>query len=144
MRPIRQIVVHCSATRPSLDIGAAEIDAWHRQRGFDEIGYHAVIRRDGTIEQGRKHSSPGAHAKGYNSDTIGVCLVGGLDGTGAPAPIYEPVQLSSLWQWIGEQRRIYGALDVIGHRDLPGVAKACPSFDVVTWLRTGRLTGAVI
>src|SRR5690625_2478479 len=74
------IVAHCSASPPSQDIGVKEIDRWHRARGFFEVGYHAVIRRDGTLELGRDWDDIGAHARegGFNRTSIGVCLVGGV------------------------------------------------------------------
>ena len=73
----KYIVIHCSQTRPSQDIGAKEIDRWHRERGWLKIGYGKVIKRDGTIEQGRGDDEVQAHVKGYNHCSYGVCLVGG-------------------------------------------------------------------
>ena len=71
------IVIHCSATRPSQDIGVKEIDRWHRERGFIKVGYGTVIRRNGEIERGRDDDDVQAHCKGYNSVSTSVCLVGG-------------------------------------------------------------------
>ena len=73
----KYIVVHCSQTRPSQDIGAKDIDRWHRERGWLKIGYGKVIKRDGTIEQGRGDDDVQAHVKGYNHCSYGLCLVGG-------------------------------------------------------------------
>ena len=77
------VVLHCAATpdypygNKAFDlIGAADIDSWHRSRGFDCIGYHYVIRQSGMIEDGRPTDRMGAHTKGYNSDTLGICVVG--------------------------------------------------------------------
>lgn len=88
MREIRRVILHCSATpdykgdNKAFDlIGAADIDAWHRERGFDEIGYHYVIRRSGVLEKGRAVLKQGAHCKGYNADSIGVCYVGTANPT---------------------------------------------------------------
>lgn len=78
MRTINQIIIHCSATPEGRDYTAADIDRWHRQRGFHGIGYHYVIRLDGTIEHGRPVEQIGAHCKGHNATTIGVCYIGGL------------------------------------------------------------------
>lgn len=76
----KRIVVHCSATTPGMDIGAAEIRDWHvNENSWDDIGYHIVIRRDGTIEMGRQEGAQGAHAAGYNHDSFAICLVGGID-----------------------------------------------------------------
>ena len=134
MRTIDTIVVHCAATRPSQDIGATEIDGWHRQRGFSSIGYHAVIRRNGKLEQGRAPYQQGAHAKGHNSNSVGVCLVGGISEDGAPRDNFTPAQYNALKHYLDEVQRWYGPLNIIGHRDIPGVSKACPSFDVAAWL----------
>ena len=71
------IVLHCSQTRPSQNIGAKEIDRWHREIGWLKIGYHKVLRRDGTEENGRGIDEIGAHVKDYNHNSIGICLVGG-------------------------------------------------------------------
>jgi hypothetical protein len=79
MRDIDQLVVHCAATRPDQDIGVAEIDAEHRAQGWDCIGYHYVIRRSGILEKGRPDSQVGAHVKGHNAFSLGICLVGGVD-----------------------------------------------------------------
>jgi len=118
-----------------MDIGAKEIDRWHRQRGWLGIGYHYVIRRDGTIEKGRPEERPGAHAYGYNQTSIGICLVGGLSTRKRPHNNFTPKQFNSLRDLIKDIFRRYSAVrKVVGHRDLdPG--KACPSFDVETWVR---------
>ena len=76
---VKYIVVHCSATRPSQDIDVKTIDAWHKERGFDKIGYHYVIKRNGNVETGRDEQTQGAHALGYNHNSLGVCLVGGAN-----------------------------------------------------------------
>ena len=132
MRPIRRIVVHGSATPPMMDIGVREIRRWHLERGWSDIGYHFVIRRNGRIERGRPVEQPGAHAKGYNRDSIGVCLVGGTDRKGRPDANYTYDQYYQLNQLVHELVFEYGVplSEVVGHRDLPGVRKACPCFDV--------------
>ena len=78
------IIIHCSATPPSMDVGAKEIDKWHRQRGWRKIGYHYVITRDGDIQEGRELDEIGAHCRGLNSTSVGVCLVGGVNGKANP------------------------------------------------------------
>lgn len=136
LRGVDHLVVHCSATRESQDIGAAEIDRWHKQRGFIRIGYHFVIRRDGTIEKGREISEPGAHARGWNHRSIGICLVGGLKPDGkTPEDNFTVEQWDSLAEVLRDLRVVFPNTDIVGHRDLPGVAKACPCFDVAQWCR---------
>ena len=75
-RETRDIVVHCSATPPKMDIGVREIRTWHIKRGFVDVGYHYVIRRDGSVETGRPHDTQGAHVRSFNKFSVGICLVG--------------------------------------------------------------------
>lgn len=133
---VKHIVVHCSDTYANQDIGAAEIDKWHRVRGWSRIGYNYVIRRDGRLESGREEGAELAHAAGYNKEAIAICLVGGKGAGGDPAPNYEPAQMASLATALGWFRLKYPQAEICGHRDLPGVAKDCPSFNVRHWLAT--------
>ena len=137
MRPIRRIIIHCSATPPKMDIGADKIREWHIERGWSDIGYHGVIRRDGMYEPGRPEYRSGAHARGHNADTLAVCLVGGVTGSGKPSNNFKQEQFETLAHVVAWWSAAYGiSLDnVLGHNDLPGVAKACPSFDVRQWIR---------
>ena len=128
------IAVHCAATRATHDIGAVDIDRWHRAQGWNGCGYNRVIRRDGTIEQGRPDDAVGAHVEGYNSTSVGVCLAGGVaaDGT-TPEDNFTDAQMLSLLVVIKDLKRKYPKAVVQGHRDFPGVKKACPSFAVKEW-----------
>ncbi len=137
------IVVHCAATPPSMDIGAKEIDRWHRERGMSRIGYHYVIRRSGELETGRSLKDVGAHAVGFNLVSVGICLVGGVgekDKTGAlgrPEANFTPAQLHTLADQVRWLKGVYPKAQVLGHRDLPSAhakLKACPSFDVRAWV----------
>jgi N-acetylmuramoyl-L-alanine amidase len=133
-RNITHIVVHCSAEPHGRKTRAKDIDVWHRQRGFIRLGYHYVIPVDGTVETGRPLSMAGAHVEGHNKTTIGICLVGGLDPkTRKPSAAFAPVQFAALERLIRELREKFPKADVLGHRDFPGVAKDCPSFDVRPW-----------
>jgi len=138
MRRIDQIVVHCTATPPDMDIGAAEIDAWHTQRGWSGIGYHKVIRLDGTIEIGRDPDQDGnveehigAHAYGHNADTLAVVYVGGVNDNGRPTDTRTPAQTRALiavcLDWMRRFR--LGVYHVVGHYQLDN-DKACPSFNM--------------
>lgn len=133
------LVVHCSATSPKMDVGAADIERWHRQRGFLAIGYHFVIRRNGKIEKGRAEDVIGAHVENHNATTIGICMVGGIDSTGAPENNFTPAQFETLHSLLKDLQTRYPNTTVLGHRDFPKVAKACPSFDVRSWLKTNPL-----
>lgn len=128
------IVIHCSATKPSMsNVDAKEIDRWHRQRGWRKIGYHFVIRRDGVVEEGRELGEVGAHAKGFNSMSVGICLVGGIDDEGNPENNYTDEQWKSLEEIVNQMLLPYPDAEVLGHCDLPDVKKACPCFDVREW-----------
>ena len=139
---IEYIVVHCSATRPSMDIGAAEIRRWHTSpdpndpsKPWRDIGYHYVIRRDGTIEPGRTLTQAGAHAAGVNYQSWGVCLVGGVreDNRFVAEDNFTAAQMNALEEVLFLLTEKAPGAQVLGHRDLPGVAKACPSFDARAW-----------
>lgn len=130
------IVAHCSATPPGADIGAAEIDEWHKKRGWKGIGYNYVIRRDGRLEQGRKEGDGLAHAEGYNFNSIAVCMVGGVSDHNVPKANFEPAQWVSLRTVIDFLLLKYPSAKLLGHRDLPGVLKDCPSFDARHWYAT--------
>lgn len=129
------LVIHCAATPADLDVGVVEIRRWHMQKGYSDVGYHYVIRRDGTVEKGRTDTTPGAHAKGYNVYSLGICLVGGLKkGTTKAENNFTDAQFAALWDLLRGLMGRYPEAEVLGHRDLPGVNKACPSFEVRAWL----------
>ena len=131
MRHITLIVIHCSAVKPDQQSSAAQIDSWHRQRGFHlGIGYHYVIRRDGTLEMGRPEYMVGAHCKNHNQHSIGVCYEGGLNARGDPADTRTPQQRETMRQLINELRERYPKAIVVGHHNLNPL-KACPCFDAV-------------
>ena len=138
---VKFIAIHCSASNVKMDVGAAEIDRWHRVRGFIKIGYHYVIRRDGTLETGRPTTEIGAHVEGFNSQSIGVCLVGGVDGSKLMKPEnnFTPAQFANLAALLAGLKKLYPDAVIQGHRDFPNVAKACPSFDVGDWLKTVQI-----
>lgn len=146
---IDYIVVHCSATKASQDVTVKDIDRWHRERGWNGIGYHFVIERDGRIQGGRPLMEVGAHAYGYNRVSWGICLIGGLDEAGEAEDNFTDEQktaLASLIQSLRGKRNGYG-IEVLGHRDLsPDVdgdgiiepwewKKECPCFDVRAWMQ---------
>lgn len=128
------LVVHCAATPPSMDIGKTEIDRWHRAKGWLMIGYHYVIRRDGRVEAGRPEEAVGSHVAGYNSVSIGICLVGGVSASGKSEDNFTSAQYAALALLLKDLRVRYPRAKVQGHRDFPKVAKDCPCFDVRNWL----------
>ena len=127
------LVVHCADTTPDMNIGAKEIREWHtKERGWIDIGYHKVIRRDGTIEDGRPLWSIGAHVEGYNARSVAVCLVGGRGKDGWENN-FTPAQLATLKDLLTAWGKIWPNAQIRGHRDFPNVTKKCPSFDVRQW-----------
>ena len=130
MRTITLIVVHCSAVRPDQQSSVAQIDSWHRERGFKlGIGYHYVVRRDGEVEPGRPEFLVGAHCLNHNRHSIGVCYEGGLDIRGQPADTRTEAQKASLRKLLEELHERYPRAVIVGHHDL-NPHKACPCFDV--------------
>ena len=116
----------------NIDETLKEIDRWHRQRGFLKIGYQFVIRRDGTLETGRALEDVGAHTTNFNSRSVGICLVGGLDEQMKPEANFTPEQWAALEKLVkGLKSKHYPNAQVIGHRDV--AAKECPCFDVKSW-----------
>jgi hypothetical protein len=133
MREIKKIIVHCSATPESMDVGSEEIRRWHKERGWSDIGYHDVIRRNGTLEKGRDISIAGAHAKGHNFSSIGVCLIGGVDGNGKGEDNFAIIQKQNLRVYLDFMLLRFPDAEILGHRDIEGVKKECPCFNVREW-----------
>lgn len=131
------LIVHCSATKPTMNVGLREIRQWHKERGFLDVGYHFIIRRDGTVEDGRDVSAIGAHCEGKNYTSVGVCLVGGVNDKMQPEANFTPQQMESLKTLLSGLKGEYPQASVHGHHDF--AAKACPSFDVQRWLKSGEL-----
>ena len=128
MRTIKEIIIHCADTPEGRDNKAADIDRWHKQRGFDHIGYHYVIDLDGTVEAGRDLDCIGAHCKGHNTNSIGICYIGGADrDTMKPKDTRTDAQKKSLLLLLKYLRQRYPDAKIYGHRDFSD--KACPSFD---------------
>jgi N-acetylmuramoyl-L-alanine amidase len=128
MRQITEIIVHSTATPKGMNATAKDIDKWHRLRGYNCIGYHFVILRDGTIERGRAVEMAGAHCKGNNADTIGVAYVGGLNENKQSADTRTGAQKIALNVLLADLLKQYPTIRKIsGHRDYCNTA--CPSFD---------------
>lgn len=125
---IQYLIIHCSATRPLQRATLRDIDRWHRQQGYQGIGYHYYITRDGIIHPARPTSQPGAHCRGYNSRSLGICYEGGLDDDGKPSDTRTAEQRSALLHLLRHLRQRYPSARIIGHRDT-GAPKACPCFD---------------
>lgn len=145
---ITRIFLHCTATREGQDIDAATIKRWHLAQGWSDIGYHFVIRLDGTIEIGRDESVPGSHVKGFNTGSIGVVYVGGLNAQGKAKDTRTDAQKKALEWLCRELGAAYPAARFMGHRDASPDRngdgkitsnewlKECPCFDVASWLQS--------
>ena len=129
-RRIDLVVIHCSATRCTRSYTVDDCRRDHRNRGFADIGYHYYITRDGVVHAGRPLYTEGAHAQGYNRYSIGICYEGGLDIRGRPADTRTPQQKDTLHRLLQRLKEDYPQARVVGHRDLSGVRKACPCFEV--------------
>ena len=132
MRTITLIVVHCSAVRPDQSSSAAQIDSWHRKERHWKlgIGYHYVVRRDGTIEPGRPEEQIGAHCLNHNAHSIGICYEGGLDIRGQPADTRTEAQKAAMRTLLEELHGRYPRAVIVGHHDL-NPQKACPCIENV-------------
>lgn len=130
MRSINEIIIHCTATPEGRAHTVADIDLCHRQRGFSMIGYHYLVMLDGTVKQGRPLTMTGAHCKGHNAHSIGVCYVGGLDSRMKPKDTRTEAQRKALRSLVCRLKQQFPGAKVYGHRDF--AAKACPCFDART------------
>ncbi len=128
MREIIKIVWHCSATKDDADVTVEQIRDWHvNGRGWSDIGYHFVIELDGSVKAGRPLARKGAHVRGHNATSIGICYVGGLDRKGKPKDTRTTAQKKALYALTEDLMRRFPAATVHGHNEF--ASKACPCFD---------------
>lgn len=128
------IVLHCAATPATMDVDIKDIDRWHKERGFLSVGYHYVIKRDGTRQTGRGINEVGAHVLGYNHNSVGVCMAGGVAvDLKTPENNFTKPQWATLLLTIRELREAYPLAAIVGHYQLDP-QKACPSFNVIHYL----------
>ena len=122
---IRYLVVHCADTPDDQPLDASDIHHMHLGFGWNGIGYHRVICRDGRIEHGRPDYWIGAHVKGFNHVSLGVCLIGRQDFTDA--------QFAALETILRDWRDAYPDAEICGHCDFDYTDKTCPNFNVGQW-----------
>lgn len=126
MRKINQLVIHCSATPKGKYFDVDDLRAWHvNGNGWNDIGYHYVILLDGTIQLGRNISVIGAHVRGHNLNSIGICYIGGAHGKDTRTK----EQKKSMVLLLKTLKLIFTDVEILGHRDFENVQKLCPSFD---------------
>lgn len=131
------IFVHCSATKPSMNWGVREVRQSHKERGFLDVGYHYIIKRDGTVEAGRDEDAIGSHAKGHNYNSVGVCLIGGVDDRMKPEANFTPQQMTALRSLLTTLLAKYPGSVLMAHHQV--APKACPSFALKRWWENNEL-----
>ncbi len=132
---IKYIVIHCSAHPPRTKADIKDIARDHIAQGWATVGYHYVITRKGVRQKGREEWRPGAHEPKVNRCSVAVCMIGGVrdDNIKVPEDNFTPEQYHELAILVQELKVRYPKAEVLGHRDIPGVKKACPSFDARAW-----------
>ena len=130
MRKISLLIIHCTASRPNQHISVELLHKMHIAKGWKCAGYHYYCTRDGQVYQTRPEEMVGAHARHYNQHSIGICYEGGLDANGRAADTRTPAQRASLIHLLKDLKQDYPDAEIVGHCELEGVHKACPSFDV--------------
>ena len=128
---IKFLVVHCSDTLDRKNLTAADIHKMHLNFGWDGIGYHKIINRSGEVENGRPEYWIGAHVKGKNKQSLGVCLIG--------RDKFTKKQFASLERVLRKWKISYPKAKIVGHRDAGKTSKTCPNFDVISWCKNKLL-----
>lgn len=129
LKEVKYLVVHCTATQLSQRVSVENLDNWHKAKGWSGIGYHWYIDRDGHIFPGRSEDQTGAHVKGYNHCSIGICYEGGINEQGQDDDTRTPAQKAALLFVLKDLKKSYPHAIILGHRDFPNVHKSCPCFD---------------
>ena len=128
---IELLIIHCSDTPDTNDIGASQIHKMHLSFGWEGIGYHKIIKRSGQVENGRPEFWVGAHVKGLNHKSLGVCLIGRKNFT--------KNQFASLKIILENWKKQYPLAHILGHCDSTKTDKTCPNFDVQEWYEKEKL-----
>lgn len=133
--PVTHLTIHCAATPEGRVVTYEQINAWDKAK-FGQISYHYVIELDGKITRTLRDDQLGAHVGGHNHGNIGMCYIGGVCADNkTPKDTRTDAQKKSLLDVVRLYKQRYPGIIIRGHRDWPGVAKACPSFDVRAWLK---------
>ena len=128
MRELKEIILHCTATREGQDYSVEQVRRWHLDRGFNDIGYHFLIRMDGTVEAGRPLETVGAHCKGHNANSIGIAYVGGVGKNGSPKDTRTLPQKEAMRRLVYDLKQHFPRLEVHCHNEYS--TKSCPCFSV--------------
>lgn len=127
MRKINELIWHCTATPEGREVSVAEIDKWHKERGWSGVGYHRIVHLDGSVSEGRPESKIGAHVAGHNTGTLGYVYVGGVTSKNVPKDTRTAAQKATMRSLTKDAIERYNLTKVSGHRDYAN--KACPCFD---------------
>ena len=133
MRQIKEIIIHCSATPEERDWTIKDIERDHKAKGYKKVGYHYVICLDGTVQTGREEKEIGAHCKGHNAHSIGICYIGGLDKKMRAKDTRTEEQKTALVKLVRSLKTRYSGVVVRGHNAYAN--KDCPCFDVEKWIK---------
>lgn len=134
--PIKYIVLHYSATYPDQDLDVEDIRKMHLARGFNDVGYHYIIKRDGTVQKGRADNVVGAHVAGHNTGSLGICCIGGIERATGPNVGVDnrtQAQKDATVLLVQDLLRKHPTAQVVGHRDMPGAKTQCPGFNAQSW-----------
>lgn len=134
-RQIKYIVVHCTATPTTATIENIQ-QYWKKKLGWKNPGYHDIIKRDGTIVNILPETLIANGVRGYNSNAIHISYIGGIDARGNATDNRTVAQQQAMYKRLLQLNEKHPQAAILGHRDFPGVAKACTSFDVRKWLKT--------
>lgn len=145
MKEVKFIVIHCADTPNHLYFDVEDIDRWHKEKGWSGCGYHFVITRDGKVQKGRKLDKDkwlekdeiGAHAYGFNSESVGICLVGGKNSKKEPDLEMTLVQDGALYTLLEDLKKQFPKAEIIPHSKIS--PKTCPNFDLYKWLENGNI-----
>lgn len=147
-KELKYLVIHCTATPAGREVSSRDIRAWHTApvaqggRGWKQVGYTDLFHLDGTVERLVANNEDACvddweitnGAQGYNAVSRHIVYAGGCDPYGNPADTRTDAQKEAMRRYVLDFHRRHPAVRIVGHRELPGVHKACPSFDVAAWL----------
>jgi N-acetylmuramoyl-L-alanine amidase len=134
MLPIKYLTIHCAATPEGRDVSADTIAQWDKAK-FGQESYHWIITLNGAMHRRLRDNERGAHTGGHNTGNIGLCYVGGVDKTNSkPRDTRTEIQKRAMLTLCRTYIERYPGIKILGHRDWPGVKKACPSFSVEEWM----------
>ena len=133
MRVITHIVIHCTATQPEATVESIK-RYWKEVKGWQQVGYHYLIDKNGFVNYLAKEEEVTNGVGGHNQHSVHVSYIGGVDKQGKPKDTRSQSQLNAMKTIVARLKAKYPHAEILGHRDFPNVAKACPSFDVKEWL----------